>query len=132
MSKATSSRQHPWTIPQPLPLLDERAELTRSMVRPPPGDFISSSGGGSSSNNNNRPTAKTMGRAELARRKNEYFEEAFALRSSGADRHPQRERIRSDSIVLLELKTNVIVGDEFIFITELSAKLAERYQRPLS
>lgn len=117
MAKLTTNR-HPWTLgPQALPQLDELTELTRPITRPPPGDFT-------------RPASKTMGRAELARRKNEYFEEAFAVR--GADRNPLRERIRSDSIVLLELKTNVIVGDEFIFITELSAKLAERYQRPLS
>lgn len=115
MAKASANR-HPWTIPQALPQLDELAELTRPITRAPPGD-LSKSG------------AKTMGRAELARRKNEYFEEAFAMRG---DRNAVRERIRGDSIVLLELKTNVIVGDEFIFITELSAKLAERYQRPLS
>lgn len=70
-----------------------------------------------------------MGRAELARRKTDSAEEMFALRD---DPHTLRERIRSDSVVLLELKTNVIIGDEFIFITELSAKLAELYQRPLS
>lgn len=129
MSKATSSRQHPWTLPQPLPNLDEHSDIMRPVMRPPPGDFTSNR----NSNDDKRPAAKTMGRAELARRKNEYFEEAFALRSNGGgDRNPLRERIRSDSIVLLELKTNVIVGDEFIFITELSAKLAERFQRPLS
>lgn len=93
-----------------------------------------------------------MGRAELARRKSDYFEEAFSVRG---DRHPLHERIRGDSLVMMELKTNVIVslslftrsilqcvdlfadlsgqvGDEFIFITELSAKLAERYHRPAS
>ncbi|CAN8096601.1 unnamed protein product [Discula destructiva] len=113
----TSANRHPWTLPQPLADVDKLASLTRRITRAPPGDL-------------SKQTAKTMGRAELARRKNEYFEEAFAMR--GGDRNPLRERIRSDSIVMLELKTNVIVGDEFIFITELSAKLAERYQRPLS
>lgn len=53
-------------------------------------------------------TAQTMGRAELARRRNEYFEDAFSMR--GGDKNVLRERIRSDSIVLLELKTNVIVS----------------------
>lgn len=70
-----------------------------------------------------------MGRAELARRKKESFGDVLTVRGH---RHQLRESIRNDSIVLLELKTNVIVGDEFIFITELSAKLAELYQRPLS
>lgn len=115
MSKVIANR-HPWTLPQAFPQLEELAEITRPIIRAPPGDF-------------SKPTAKTMGRAELARHKNEVFEEAFAVRG---ERHPLRERIRSDSIVLLELRTNVIIGDEFIFITELSAKLAELYQRPLS
>lgn len=115
MAKTTTNK-HPWTLPQFLPQLNEIVEPTRPATRPAPGDF-------------SKPTAKTMGRAGLARRKNDFFEEAFAVRG---DRHPLRERIRGESIVLLELKTNVIVGDEFIFITELSAKLAELYQRPLS
>ncbi|KAF3770081.1 hypothetical protein M406DRAFT_284607 [Cryphonectria parasitica EP155] len=108
--KRVSVNRHPWTLPQ----VSEMDELTRPIDRPPPGDF-------------NRQSVKTMGRAELARRRNEYFEGAFSVRG---DANPLHERIRSDSIVLVELRTNI--GDEFIFITELSAKLAERYQRPLS
>ncbi|KAJ4391923.1 hypothetical protein N0V93_005543 [Gnomoniopsis smithogilvyi] len=115
MSKITVNR-HPWTLPQAPPKLDDLVELPRPGTRPSTSDF-------------GKPAAKTLGRAELAKRKTELFEEAFAVRGSS---HPVRERIRGDSIVLLELKTNVIIGDEFIFITELSAKLAELYQRPLS
>lgn len=115
MSKITINR-HPWTLPQTPPHLDDRVGVPRLSTRPPTADF-------------NKPVAKTLGRAELARRKNDLFEEVFAVRGG---RQPLRERIRGDSIVLLELKTNVIIGDEFIFITELSAKLAELYQRPLS
>lgn len=137
--RKTVTNKHPWTLPK----LAGTDEITRSIGRPPTGDSTTSA------------AAKTMGRAELARRKNDYFEEAFSIRNDG---NPLRERIRGDSTVLMEVKTNVIVslpqprllsgliserlqrggtdaaqiGDEFIFITELSAKLAERYQRPLS
>lgn len=116
MSKIMVNRHHPWTLPQALPQLDELVDFTSPISRPSTAEFSKS-------------IAKTMGRVELSRRKTDTVEETFALRG---DRHPLRERIRSDSVVLLELKTNVIVGDEFIFITELSAKLAELYQRPLS
>ncbi|KAI3401226.1 hypothetical protein diail_11932 [Diaporthe ilicicola] len=106
------ANRHPRTLPQ----LTEIDELMRPITRGPPGDV-------------SKPTASTMGRAELSRRKNHYYEEAFSGRCI-ADTF--RERIHGDSMVVAELKTNVIVGDEFIFITELSARIAERYQRPLS
>lgn len=85
------TNKHPWTLPK----LTQIDEITRPIDRPLPGEFIP------------KPAAKTMGRAELARRKNEYFEEAFSIRG---DRNPLRERIRGDSIVLMEVKTNVIVS----------------------
>ncbi|PSS03861.1 Tautomerase/MIF superfamily [Coniella lustricola] len=110
--KSVSVIKHPWTLPQ----VAEAEELTRPIHRLPPGSL-------------NKIAAKTVGKVELARRKNEYYEEAFSVRG---DSNPLRTRIQCDSMVLVELKTNVIISDEFIFITELSAKLAERYQRPLS
>ncbi|KAL1880732.1 hypothetical protein Daus18300_001346 [Diaporthe australafricana] len=106
------ANRHPWTLPQ----LAEIDELMQPITRRPPGDM-------------SKPTALTMGRAELSRRKNHHYEEAPSGRCI---MDTLRERIQSDSMVVAELKTNVIIGDEFIFITELSAKIAERYQRPLS
>lgn len=134
------ANRHPWTLPQ----LTEIDELMQPITRRPPGDM-------------SKPTtALTMGRAELSRRKNHHYEEALSGRCI---METLRERIQSDSIVAAELKTNVIVSppslrdlmfgtveatnwnitnspakieDEFIFITELSAKIAERYQKPLS
>ncbi|POS76494.1 MIF domain-containing protein [Diaporthe helianthi] len=106
------ANRHPWTLPQ----LTEMDELMQPITRRPPGDAPKS-------------TAMTMGRADLSRRKTHYYDEAFSGRCV-AD--TLRERIQSDSVVLAELKTNVIVSDEFIFITELSTKIAERYHRPLS
>lgn len=107
-----------------MPQLVEGDDLMRSITRGPPGDVTSGS--------NSR--AKTMGRADLSKKKSSYFEEAFSLRGGDPNNtSPARERMRQhDSVVLAEFKTNVIIGDEFMFITELSYKLAERYQRPVS
>lgn len=96
--KPVSTSKHPWTLPQ----VAEAEELTRPIHRPPPGSL-------------NKTTVKTVGRAELARRKNEYYEEAFSVRGDG---NPLRTTIRSDSMVLVELKTNVIVGLPYEFVWE--------------
>lgn len=82
--------RHPWTLPQ----LNEMDELMQPITRRPPGDTL-------------KPAAVTMGRAELSRRKTHYFEEAF---SSRCVMDTLRERIQSDSMVVAELKTNVIVS----------------------
>lgn len=87
--KAAVSR-YPWALPQ----LAETDELMRPITRGPPGD-------------NNRPEAMTMGRAELARLKSNYYEGAFSVYGGG---NPRRERILGDSMVIVELKTNVIVS----------------------
>ncbi|KAH7182831.1 Tautomerase/MIF superfamily [Fusarium flagelliforme] len=42
------------------------------------------------------------------------------------------DRIRYSSVVLAEIKTNVIIEDEFTFISELSEYLSIRYNRPAS
>ncbi|KUI62277.1 hypothetical protein VP1G_09404 [Cytospora mali] len=110
--RKAAAGKYVWTLPQ----LTETEELIRPISRRPPGD-------------NGRSEAMTMGRAELTRQKNNCYEDAFSVHGGG---NPRRERILGDSMVIVELKTNVIIGDEFVFITELSAKLAEQYQRPLS
>lgn len=89
--RRTTANKHPWTLPQ----LGEMTNITRPISRPPPG------------NHTVKPASTTMGRVELAKRKNDFFEEVFSLRG---DRNPLRERIRADSIVLVEVKTNVIVS----------------------
>lgn len=66
----------------------------RPITRRPPGD-------------NGRPEAMTMGRVELARRKNNYYDDAFSVHGNG---DPRRARILGDSMVVVELKTNVIVS----------------------
>lgn len=88
--RRAGANKHPWTLPQ----LSENDELTRPMTHALPG-------------NKSKLGSHTMGRAELARRKSDYFDEAFPVRG---DRHPLRERIHGDSMVMVELKTNVIVS----------------------
>lgn len=89
--RRTTANKHPWTLPQ----LGEMTNITRPISRPPPGTHTV------------KPASNTIGRVELAKRKNEFFEEVFSVRG---DRNPLRERIRADSIVLVEVKTNVIVS----------------------
>ncbi|KAF5711838.1 macrophage migration inhibitory factor [Fusarium globosum] len=69
----------------------------------------------------------------LTRHRSDFFEEAFG------PKHTQDpgDRIRNESPVLVEIKTNVIaswraIEDEFTFITELSEYLSLRYNRPAS
>ena len=86
----------------------------------------------------------------MAKKRSTFFEDAF----SAKEINPIKERVQSESIVLADVKTNVIVGgarasgipgpkdrlmrcheqisDEFTFITELSYHLSTRYQRPVS
>lgn len=97
--RRAGANKHPWTLPQ----LSENDELARpaTMHAAPPGNLARASSG-----------AHTMGRAELARRESDYFDEAFSVRGEGQQQqqqHPLRERIRGDSPVMLDLKTNVIV-----------------------
>lgn len=87
--KAVASK-FPWILPQ----LTETDELMQPITRRPPGD-------------NSRPEAMTIGRAELARQKSNYYDVAFSVHGSG---NPRRERMLGDSMVVVELKTNVIVS----------------------
>ncbi|EXM05275.1 Tautomerase/MIF superfamily [Fusarium oxysporum II5] len=63
----------------------------------------------------------------LTRKRSDFFEEAFG------SKHAQDpgDRIRNESPVLVEIKTNVI-ANEFTFITGLSEYLSLRYNRPAS
>ncbi|RGP73652.1 macrophage migration inhibitory factor [Fusarium sporotrichioides] len=64
----------------------------------------------------------------LSRKRGEVSNEPFLLKQSDeAD-----DRVRCASLVVAEIKTNVIIKDEFTFITELSEYLSIRYNRPAS
>ncbi|KAM5382658.1 hypothetical protein ACJZ2D_002448 [Fusarium nematophilum] len=84
--------------------------------------------------------AKKPSLPELSKRRGEYFEGAFASR----DADDLGDRVRNASIVMAEVKTNVIVRrpcypspslrvhDEYTFVSELSEHIALRYHRPAS
>ncbi|KAK1781550.1 hypothetical protein QBC45DRAFT_48411 [Copromyces sp. CBS 386.78] len=96
--------------------------IMRDIDRPLPGDVKRVSKSSSSS--------KRASVAELSRQKSNlnFWEGAFFVNEVS----PAKERIRGDAIVMAEVKTNVIISDEFTFITELSYHLSSRYQRPVS
>ncbi|CAK7208615.1 hypothetical protein SBRCBS47491_000151 [Sporothrix bragantina] len=121
--------------PTPLLVKGDR-HLLRDIDRPPPGDpstqlrsrrrSLLQVGGDAGPQ-----TAKEReSSGSVARKRSQYFEDAFSARD--ADTSPAKERVRSEAPVLAEVRTNVIVGDEFTVVTELSAHLALRYRRPLS
>ena len=137
----------------PTPLLVHGDQhLLRDIDRAPPGDppilrprrksLLSLTGGKGDSNSNsaNKRSSKILSEgiaavaagefSELARKRSQYFEDIFSARDG--DNSPAQERVRSESLVLAEIRTNVYVGDEFTIMTELSAHLASRYSRPLS
>ncbi|KIL84758.1 hypothetical protein FAVG1_11986 [Fusarium avenaceum] len=64
----------------------------------------------------------------LSRRRDNFFEEDHVSRQTDEP----GDRARNDSVILVEIKTNVIIDDEFTFITELSEYVSLRYNRPAS
>ncbi|KAK4214520.1 hypothetical protein QBC37DRAFT_148242 [Rhypophila decipiens] len=103
--------------PTPKPVLVNGNKFMRDIDRPLPGDAAQQPP---------RPRSKP----ELAKQRSNinFFEDAFAM----SETSHVKERIYGDSMVLAEVKTNVIINDEFSFITELSYLLSSRYQRPVT
>ncbi|KAI1861353.1 uncharacterized protein JN550_010883 [Neoarthrinium moseri] len=93
----------------------EGNSVLRSIERPPPGDVMG--------------RRKSQLEPELAKRRSAFYESEFAV---GREIDPTKDRVRNDAIVLAELRTNVIIQDEFTFITDLSYHLSNRYQRSVS
>ncbi|TVY29365.1 hypothetical protein LHYA1_G001383, partial [Lachnellula hyalina] len=96
-------------------LSTETVEITRELGRGTPGEQVISSS-----------ERKTPDQQELARRKSQYYEEAFATREPTSS---ARQVISNESMVLADVRTNVIISDEYTFITDLSYALSTRYQR---
>lgn len=117
-------------------LVEGDRHLLRDIDRPPPGDprtrLLQSSRRSLSQVGKTLSVETKTGSVSgaIARKRSQYFEEAFSARNT--DTSPAKERVRSEVPVLAEVRTNVIVGDEFTVVTELSAHLALRYRRPLS
>ncbi|KAF2194523.1 Tautomerase/MIF [Zopfia rhizophila CBS 207.26] len=65
-----------------------------------------------------------------SRRRQQYYEEQFAYKDDSTS--SARERVTKDAPIIAELRTNVIVKDEYTLVTDLSHQLSMRYQRPES
>ncbi|KAI9872483.1 MAG: hypothetical protein M1830_001570 [Pleopsidium flavum] len=64
-----------------------------------------------------------------SRRKSSFYGDVFAYRESNIS---PKDRIARESLVMAEVKTNVIIKDEYAFITNLSHHLSLRFARPES
>ncbi|KAL8370865.1 hypothetical protein RB595_000959 [Gaeumannomyces hyphopodioides] len=107
--------------PQSTMIVDGDYRMLRDIDRPPPGD----------------PSTRTrasQGKVDMAKRRSTYFEDQFAStkKEKNAVASSLTERVRSEAVVMAEVRTNVILSDEFTFITELSYNLSLRFQRPVS
>ncbi|KAL8860843.1 MAG: hypothetical protein Q9178_002873 [Gyalolechia marmorata] len=72
---------------------------------------------------------KDRASTDLSRRKSQFYSEVFAYREPNLT---ARDRVHRYSVITAEVKTNVIVKDEYIFLQDLSQHLSQRYQRPVS
>ncbi|KAH7417674.1 Tautomerase/MIF superfamily [Cadophora sp. MPI-SDFR-AT-0126] len=93
----------------------EERRITRHIDRGSPGDQAIFS------------ERNTPERKELAKRKSQYYEDVFAYRESNSS---ARERVTKESMIVADVRTNVIVNDEYTVTTDLSYYLSQRYQRP--
>ncbi|KAK8136663.1 Macrophage migration inhibitory factor [Apiospora sp. TS-2023a] len=93
----------------------EGNHLMRGVDRPLPGDMLY--------------RRKSQAQPALAKKKSAYYENEFAATRKS---NPALDRVRNEAIVMAELKTNVIIDDEFSFITDFSYHISNRYQRPMS
>ncbi|EME85686.1 uncharacterized protein MYCFIDRAFT_213956 [Pseudocercospora fijiensis CIRAD86] len=63
-----------------------------------------------------------------SQQRKQYYEEQFQYKDN--IQGGVRERVQRESPVIAELRTNVIIKDEFTLVTDLSYHLAARYTRP--
>ncbi|KAL9016028.1 MAG: hypothetical protein Q9185_006594 [Variospora sp. 1 TL-2023] len=73
--------------------------------------------------------SKDQASTDISRRKSQYYSEVFAYREPNLN---PRDRVNRFSVITAEVKTNVIVKDEYTFLQDLSQHLSQRYQRPMS
>ncbi|KAF2492413.1 hypothetical protein BU16DRAFT_620788 [Lophium mytilinum] len=98
------------------PLVDH-SKITRHIVYGAPGEKKDSD------------TSKHRPQTHKSRRRTQYYEEQFSERYKDSP-GSVRERTSRDSPIIAELRTNVIMKDEYPLIMDLSQTLAHRYQRP--
>ncbi|CAG5142824.1 uncharacterized protein ALTATR162_LOCUS1231 [Alternaria atra] len=67
-------------------------------------------------------------RPVTSRSRAQFYEDQFSYKDSIAS--SARERVTKDAPIVAELRTNVIIKDEYTLVTDLSHHLSTRYQRP--
>lgn len=63
-----------------------------------------------------------------SRSRAQFYEDQFSYKDGIAS--SARERVTKDAPIVAELRTNVIINDEYTLVTDLSHHLSMRYQRP--
>jgi len=63
-----------------------------------------------------------------SRSRAQFFEDSFAYKDAIVS--SARDRVTKDAPIVAELRTNVIIKDEYTLVTDLSHHLSTRYQRP--
>jgi hypothetical protein len=86
-------------------LKKEQSHLTRNIEQELPGNAGSYSPG------------RTPERKELAKKKSQYYDDAFAVRESNTS---ARERVHRESMVMVEVRTNVIVRPQAYYLASYS------------
>ncbi|KAG9187275.1 hypothetical protein G6011_05146 [Alternaria panax] len=76
------------------------------------------------------PAADGVGplRPVTSRSRAQFYEDQFSYKDGIAS--SARERVTKDAPIVAELRTNVIIKDEYTLVTDLSHHLSTRYQRP--
>lgn len=74
------------------PVIEGDTRFLREIRDPPPGDTRST---------------RRQSKPDLAKRRSQYFEDAFQDRDKNSN--PGKDKVREESMVLAEVKTNVIV-----------------------
>ncbi|KAG5300433.1 MIF domain-containing protein [Histoplasma ohiense] len=77
----------------------------------------------------NRFLTKSSSQLDIAKKRSQYFNEVFTSREAY---HTPRHRVNQDSVVVVEIKTNVLLVNDFQNLSELSLNLSLIFQRPES
>ncbi|KAK7517867.1 hypothetical protein IWZ03DRAFT_377314 [Phyllosticta citriasiana] len=94
--------------------LEERKNIMRPVDRGPSGERLD-------------PDTHSTPRSVKSKRRTQYYEGQFSDKDAVGT---ARDRVVKDSPVVAELKTNVIIKDEYTLVTDLSSQLSQRFQRP--
>ncbi|KAF4987510.1 hypothetical protein FGRMN_10325 [Fusarium graminum] len=131
---ANSNPRHRQEVPFPTPILSPGERRIRPRLSKPSLDPVLESdqrltrGTEQTSIGDVTKVARKHSLPILSRRQDEFFGDVFTSRHEVEP----RDRIRNRSVILVEIKTNVTIEEEFIFITELSEFISLHYNRPAS